>query len=728
MPPTVRRQFPKARLFVGGVEVPQKYITSLAWTWHTTISPNTLNISLQGEWKSFLFYEEDLVDVYGRGALTDAPFHDVSLKERIKYIRKHVIQEKLYAGSSIFTKMDPVALFVTDGSSLEDFYWGFKGFVTKVTVATHHDTNTQTMGITAEGCSKLLAVARTAIDTSILKLDAIGEEKLQQYFPFRNRLQGMTVEQILTNLIIKRVDLDDQGAAVEEEEETKAAELKAWEFTGTLPTHSTAGGQARYYSVGDKDIGVVQIRERLNQLGYAVSPRSDLYDRDLFGAVKSFQAAHLDPPKDGGTGAPLIIDGRVGPATLRALSNPVRQTIQEGLSPVAEDENLYGITGYPASQLINLSTHIGQPEFLTEGMDLKLSPECVELMLGSLEVDTFEGGRVVVSPTWTSRQILDAVGEQLCFFGPKALRAGRSYTLGRLLLRLSPTLLEELPYPVDFTYSDSLYLTTWASRTEIINHLATLFYLAVYDTPRGDIIVEPLMYDFSAPDFTKYESTLTLSEDQLLSDEFSDTDEGLVTFAQVTGTLDRFAQMETAEKYWISTQWVADEELMGIFGIRTVQLDHHGLILGGLKTEEQGKQLLRAYGRCIMQLTNSNLESMQVTLNFRPTAFVNRPYLHVPTRCYYLAQNIAHRLEFGQGVSASTSIGLSYRRQATQIGAVTQYEKLIDKTTTKGVDMPDWLEAYQNSKLKDASRQQPALKGGGAVASGPSVKKKGNAQ
>ena len=84
-----------------------------------------------------------------------------------------------------------------------------------------------------------------------------------------------------------------------------------------VPALSLASSQpAVIYTDGDSGEAVLRIQLRLRELGYLSYPPTGVYRAMTVDAVKAFQT------RCGSYGAPLAVDGRIGPETMKQLFDP----------------------------------------------------------------------------------------------------------------------------------------------------------------------------------------------------------------------------------------------------------------------------------------------------------------------------------------------------------------------------------------------------------------------
>ena len=90
-----------------------------------------------------------------------------------------------------------------------------------------------------------------------------------------------------------------------------------------------------YLKKNVKGSAVRELCKNLKKLGYYSGPETELFDNDVYKAVKAFQMQNVDS-----AGRPLVVDGIVGPLTLEAINRRPEGVAPPVIGPVETKPSL----------------------------------------------------------------------------------------------------------------------------------------------------------------------------------------------------------------------------------------------------------------------------------------------------------------------------------------------------------------------------------------------------
>jgi hypothetical protein len=246
--------------------------------------------------------------------------------------------------------------------------------------------------------------------------------------------------------------------------------------------------------------------------------------------------------------------------------------------------------------------------------------------------------------------------------------------------------------------------TEFDSRLDIIKkYICTYLWYQVQETPKGDVVAEFPMFDFTPYDLGSYGKTNLINDSQTESVAFSEDDSKAYTWITVTGTPTQLEQLNSS----------LPEE------IRQYAYMAHGILVNlipryGIRVLPVYNPLLRDDPSRIYFLkvaaakAVADIRSAHSTLGLSdPSIICNRPYLLSYKNILGLLLRVEHSIQYQS--SANCSLDLNYVRLAQPIGK-NQYKFMI----IGGDDQAAKPLSYQ--VLQDVSGVEPNT---GTVATGP---------
>ncbi len=226
----------------------------------------------------------------------------------------------------------------------------------------------------------------------------------------------------------------------------------------------------------------------------------------------------------------------------------------------------------------------------------------------------------------------------------------------------------------------------WQSVAEILYDLVDRMQFSMYCTPRGDIVIEPPLYDFSPDHFGMTAisptngqvaaNTFSISEELFLSRprgpfgpryvvtrsdtvdiESAFTDDKIHTIAVVAKQI--FPGWDSLP----NTSIVGDlavakiPDLIPIYGARQAPITHRSFV-----STEEGAHL---YGNLVLNKLNADAHTMTVGLDSNIKMWVNRPIYIEKRNCIATTRRVDQSLQWGARGSMDTRIDLHATRTWT---------------------------------------------------------------
>ena len=222
----------------------------------------------------------------------------------------------------------------------------------------------------------------------------------------------------------------------------------------------------------------------------------------------------------------------------------------------------------------------------------------------------------------------------------------------------------------------------WQTASEILYDLVDRMQFSMYCTPKGDIVVEPPLYDFTPDSFgmlsidsapTRLEGVppevllsrprgpfgprYVVTKSDTVDIESAFTDDKVHTIAVVAKQI--FPGWDTLPNSSIVGDMAAivRPDLVPIYGTRQAPVTHRSFV-----STQEGAHL---YGNLVLNKLNADAHTMTVGIDANIQMWVNRPIYIEKRNCIATTRQVDHSLQWGAKGSMDTRIDLHATRTWT---------------------------------------------------------------
>jgi hypothetical protein len=213
--------------------------------------------------------------------------------------------------------------------------------------------------------------------------------------------------------------------------------------------------------------------------------------------------------------------------------------------------------------------------------------------------------------------------------------------------------------------------TEWDNRLDIIKkYICTYMWYQVQETPKGDVVAEFPMFDFTPYDLGSYGKSSLINDSQTESVAFSEDDNKAYTWITVTGSLTTVEAVNQSVDETLRNVWyVAHGILVNLiprYGIRVLPV-YNPL----LRDDESRIYFLKV----VAAKAVADIRSAHSTIGVSdPSIICNRPYLLSYKNILGLLLRVEHSIQYQS--SATCSLDMNYVRLAQPEGN-NQYKFMI---------------------------------------------------
>ena len=569
------------------------------------------------------------------------------LSERIaKYYSKDTPVYPIHDGSPIFHPMDPVRVFMRDPFNPEDWYHFFCGFVSDMT-ETCDENNARTVSLAVEDPTKLLRYTRVGLNPGIFDKAAVTEDDLTAHSLWSNFLTGLSLPQMFYLLLFgsEKVNALPSKEAMDriKNQNTRLVGVGHFSYDGsiiaTIGDDISKSEDSQQLSVQQTDTAAPS--QNGAETAGQVKPQTISSDVGASDGVRK-EVLRISV-KDAGAWQALL-DHKVYPSDLRTMAKDDDRKNEDVMSQRYESVYVSNI---------NDGRSLAEQLFGNAG--------------NTSDQDAF---------VYDTNKIVEYIGTH----PDEYLVDG-----GRLMMLIPSGIGTENDNIVDKGIIASPYQKTeWSTVGQVMYETVDRIQFVMYCTPRGDIVVEPPMFDADPSFFGEFYRTLedmrkspdlavgnTLDymgkEDAVVRRPYCDdyvvfqsdtfgwdstyTDEKVYTIAVADHAIVKnFPEIGRSEMYG-GLQVQKLDSLIPLYGLRAATVTQRGYI-----STPQAAKLFAA-----ITLDKLNADARTVSIRALPNIkmWLNRPIYFEPRNLIGTTKNIGHSITWGASGDMSTSLQIN---------------------------------------------------------------------
>ena len=566
-----------------------------------------------------------------------------------KALKGDFLRFPIVAGHCIFHTGDPVTIFIRDPLDLNAWYWGFRGTVSDWNTSRSSNNHRQ-LNIKAEGNLRMLRLARVNTNWALHDLEAVQDTTYDAFYRswqsdsfkeltlpeyFRLLLFGfadMTKDmEMALNRSIIRLDPELRAPAIRKAE-------KFYSVNGVSKVDLSLAG-AGCFNLKDTTIALLNDKTRAS-----ISPKPEYSTQDN-GSAKADELSSAG-------------------WEFQHINN-----IAEWYKKV--DTRLPSTMADVRTELdILIPTYITLSDTSNDARAVVLNKA-----ISAIEADVDSG-------TSVEHAFMTYVGENPHIFLP---------IYGRLMMLLPRSLAPGINRDIlniDFSNGTATQ-TQFTTRLQMIYNIVERLRLSMYDSPRGDIIVETPLYwvdrdDIEDPDLRQrfsFELKDTIDHSSHFTDERVKT-RVLSSYNTIKG----LAQGTVADSAGLTPSTVTLDALVPAFGVRV----EYAPTFGAIATP------LAARYNAFLYLTRVNAEAWRETVQtiYRPGLSPNRSCWFETSDFHATIRSVNFSIRWGKSGSVSQTITLDTRRgwsgMITEVGKDRTLRKVYESFGGRASDPIDY--------------------------------------
>lgn len=225
---------------------------------------------------------------------------------------------------------------------------------------------------------------------------------------------------------------------------------------------------------------------------------------------------------------------------------------------------------------------------------------------------------------------------------------------GRVFMLLPSTLGEERDLIVRDLVNDISQKSQFTNRLAILLNLVEKIEFSLYDTPKGDIVIEMPLYDYEPRNFGRFAQRYIISDEDTCHWSSSFSDEHIKTMVAATYNISPKFSIGKSVDVWAPPGIVSLDAMIAQFGVRLDYLDPHSAV-----TSARGAAY---YAHMALNKNNADAWRASVRTVSRLGIGPNRPIQFSCRHFIATTRSVTHTLTAGSSGGLDQTLETNYRR------------------------------------------------------------------